>query len=733
MTKARFKNPLFFILFPVFLLTISCSPQKSPHQGAVPRVEDDWKSAIRSDHPRLFFNSETWSAVKARALNEESALYEDIQARVDQLAAQKLEAGDYGTQAAEAAFVFLVSGDEKYFDLARSLLSTSLDYYHQRFAERKTVSWYSFSRINAWAAYDWLFNSLSPEERKELGRSFLEAVGNVVPTSPWKGNREAFENENWSGPESGFYGTSSLLWYAGLATYKDGTDDQLSEKFLTEGYGLFIELLEHRSSAAGDDGGSSSASLNYALAAYPWAEFNFFHTFRSATGKNIALDWPYVACLPGYIFWNWLPGGKNFGTGDSYHATNKIPLNDLNIHLSQMIHFYAGKMPEYAAFTKWMLEMLPREKRSSFPYARFLLTGTQGPPALQGPPGDLPLARHFENMGQVFFRSGSGPDDTYALFTVNGTLENHKHFDNLNFVIYKKGFLALDSGTRPEPGIHLYNYYCRTVAHNCVLIQMPGEQMPSYWGKSIGIPAPGEEAVPPPNDGGQREVLGSKVLAFESCSDYAYVAGDATGCYHQDKCRLALRQFVFIPPDFFIVFDRVSSTRPEYKKTWLLHTATEPSIRQKVFSADQDEGRLFCRTILPENVSLTRIGGPGKQFWSGDRNWPLPGGYRTPDSTQLLGQWRVEVSPAEQNSADLFLHLIQVGDQSLKAMVGSELVKKDNQVGVRFAKGELEWEVLFGSQGEPSGRIRITKNNVDILERKLTGMVSPQKGIFGSN
>ena len=691
MLRVLFKNMIYFFWFPALCLAVGCSIQDAP-----PREKGDWKSMIRADHPRLFFNRETWPAVKARALNEEAQLFEGIKARVDELAGEEIESRDYGTRAAEAAFVFLVTEEEKYLDLATRLLSRSLDYYHRCFAERRSVSWYSFSRINAWA-----------------------------------GTREPFEKENLSGPESGFYGTRSLAWYAGLATYNEGINDILAGKFLQDGYDQYTALLEHRSSAAGDDGGSASAALNYSLAAYPWAEFSFFHTFQSATGRNIALDWPYVGLLPGYIFWNWLPGGKNFGTGDSYHRTNRIGRHSLNIHLSQVLRFYGRDMPENVPVTKRLLEKMPRERRSSFPLTRFLLVGTEELTQAAAVPENLPLARHFENMGQVFFRSGSGPEDTYALFTAGGTLEQHRHFDNNNFVIYQKGFLALDTGTRPEPGMHLYNYYCRTVAHNCILIHLPGERMPSYWGRPTGSPAHGEEAGPAPNDGGQCRTVGSKVVAFETTENYAYLAGDATECYHQDKCRLALRQFVFVPPDHFIVFDRVSSTKAEYKKTWLLHTATEPAIRQTEFSADQGEGRIFCRTILPETAELSKIGGPGRQFWSGGRNWPLPQGYRTPDSTRLLGQWRVEISPRRANEDDLFLHLIQVGDRSLQEMAQSELVKKDNRAGVRFATGQTECEVLFGTGGAPSGHIIIRKSGVTVADRDLAGQVTPQKGLTG--
>src|SRR3990172_6940848 len=72
-------------------------------------AEPDWESLIRRDHPRLFFNNETWPAVKARALNEEAQRFSAMQGRIDQVASVQLETRDYGRQAAEAAFVFLAT------------------------------------------------------------------------------------------------------------------------------------------------------------------------------------------------------------------------------------------------------------------------------------------------------------------------------------------------------------------------------------------------------------------------------------------------------------------------------------------------------------------------------------------------------------------------------------------------------------------------------------------------
>jgi hypothetical protein len=703
-----------------------------------------WTGKVRHDHPRLFLNKKSFPEIKNRALDEEKENFNNMKSRVDELIGKKIEFKEpyvidgtqnrdheYGMRASEAAFVYMVLKDKKYLDLCKDLLVNLIDYYKLRNKAQLNIQWYAFSTINTLVAYDWIYNDLTRQERTEMGSSLLTAINDMLPAK----GRKAYFRENTGGPTTGFYGPPSLAWYAGLLFHNEGINDTLAEKIMKKGYDDYIALLNHRSKISGDDGGSASAVLGYCMGAYPWAEFNFFHTFSSATGLDIAREWLYVPHFLNYVFWNWLPGDKEYGYGDTRHYTNAIPLGSMYMHISQMIHFYGETQPDLTGLAKWMLPKVQRQQQEVFPFARFLLTKSYENIQPQGPSEKTPKARHFENMGQIFIRSGSGPDDTYALFTAGGSLVQHRHYDNNNFVIFKKGFLILDTSTRPEPGIHLTHYFCRTIAHNCILINMPGEKMPVYWGG----PAKNEAPEPIPNDGGQREILGSEITGFDESDNYVYIASDATKSYHKDKANLVLRQFIFLPPDHFVVFDRVTSTKPEYKKTWLLHFAKEPAIKSNEFSAKHWGGRIFGRTIFPEKAKISKIGGPGRQFWSDGKNWPLPTltpddwNYKRstllPDTSELLGQWRIEVSPEKFNNEDIFLHLLQVGDNTLTSMVSSKSIRTEDHAGLRFAFQDKEFEILFALKNAAAGKISIFKSGQKVLEENFTDKVKPQKGL----
>jgi len=725
MLSTGFRHTVWFV---VTLIVTSASAADLP----------DWTAKIRRDHPRLFFNVDTWPQVRERALGAERAWYLSTKERVDRQLPKLDDVdgwknSDLGPQAAQAAFVFLVEKDDRYLKLAKTCLDVSIRYYEQCYQERKTVNWYSTSRVHAICAWDWLYDHLGESDRAGLMSRLVQVIDNVVQARP------RIYRENMSGYSTGFYGVRNCLWFIGCTAFDTGIESERVNEWLVWGHDENLKMLEHRRRACGDDGGGASPTLGYVFGAYPWAEQNFFYTWLSSTGKNIAPDWPHSAWLANYVIWNWIdaePRPFEFGYGDTPHTSNELRTGRLYSHMANVRHLFGKSAPEAAALARYLQESLPRRSYSSswFIYP-FLLTDLETSPeplTLE----DLPTARHFENMGQVYMRSGTGPRDTYCLFTCGGILAQHRHLDALNFVIYHRGFLALDSGTRYlefDNGQHLANYFAQTVAHNCLVIHQPSEPPARYWGGTVEG-----------NHGGQHRQLGSVVKAFETNDDFVYVSGDATECYQHgeiqrdgqpplgEKCSLATRQLVFLIPNHFVIFDRVVTTDPAYRKDWLIHTAQEPTIVGNTIRADHRDGRMFCRTLLPTDARLTPVGGPGQEFLAAGKNWNIVTRGLKPENLAMMGQWRVEVRPGAPRQEDVFLHVIQVGDQSLDTMDATELVQADKAVGVRLRSGRETWEVVFHTSGELGGRIHHTGDR-SAIDRELTTTIEAQRGIMAND
>jgi len=690
-----------------------------------------WARRIREDHPRLFFNADTFAQVKERALSREKPWFGRFRAHADWLIRKiggqdQPQPHDWGSDSAQAAFVYLVTQEKKYLDLAKRALDTALRYYEKCYENRKPVNWYSTTRVHATMTWDWLYNDLSAEEREAYLSRLVRAVQDVLRAKP------RIYRENYSGYTTGFYGIRNCLWFIGCTAYGTGIEEKQVNEWLVWGREENLRLLAHRRKACGDDGGGASPTLGYVLGAYPWSEQNFFYTWLSATGENLAPDWPHSAWLANYVVWNWIETSGQpleFGWGDTPHTTNRLPTWQLYTHLANIRHLYGRETHEAAALARHVQSLLPSKSYSPawFIYP-FLLTNLETSPE-PFKPESLPHARHFEGLGQVFMRSGTGADDTYCLFTCGGILRQHRHYDALNFIIYHQGHLALDSGTRYSEtanGQHLKNYYAQTVAHNCVLIHQPDEPPANYWGSGPRVAA---------NHGGQHSQLGSAVRAFETNDHFVYVAGDGTGSYRHgapnglpQKTDLVTRQLVFLMPSHFVIFDRVNATNAAYKKRWLLHTAHRPVVDDKTIRADHGQGRMFCKTLLPQDATLALVGGPGKEFWAAGRNWGIQTGKLKPENLAMMGQWRLEVSPGTAREYDAFLHVIQVGGQDLEVMSDSQVIRGEGSVGVRLATAQGAWETTFKIAGELGGHLRLTGGETT-LDQALTQRVTPQVGI----
>lgn len=735
-------------------------------QAALPKEGDEsWVEQVRKEHPRIFFNAqmlpalrelakgqgrEDWEKLKARvdAYPDEPegssggpVITEEVKAGRDTIKVQRIDpAQEWGKEAMECALAWLISGERKYLDKARRMLEVSVEVYRQCDEDLRTVNWYSDSRIMALAAYDWIYNELTPEQRRAIIIPFLDHIDRNQ-----RGVRPLIYRNNTSLHTSGFYGSVVMLWYGGLATYGDGIDDERAQRMLVEGFDHFRKMFEFRGSIAGDDGGMPTTTINYALKTYPAAQFNFLHSWNSAMGENIAGSFPELGLFANWIFWNWIADTENggpfeFGDGDALHYHNNLPTDWLYDHLTHVLYFYAESDPDAAALAKSLREFSGEETfMGRWPFYPFIMPHRSVAENAQSLDlAALPLrARHFEGLGQVIMRSGFEPDSTFALFSIGAKGRMHRHLDEGHFTIYKNGFLALDSGTRGNSrDYQLRHYYGQSVAHNVILIHQPGEKTPVYWGRKS--PDPEGEI----SHGGMHGISG-ETLAFETNETYSYVAGNTTAAY-QDKAKEVVRQFVHVQPDYFIVYDRVVSTEPSYRKEWLLHTQNEPLIDGNSFRADEGNGRLFGLTLLPTDAVVQKVGGPGKEYWASGRNWELNTGAlqeiaRAEANTGRkapLGQWRMEVTTRGEQQSVRFLNLLQAASQDVDKMIRSELIRTVNMDGVRLylpasaPGGEGVLTVLFNREGKVGGSVRLEREGRVIFERPLAAEVTEQSGVI---
>src|SRR6185436_607400 len=247
-------------------------------------------------------------------------------------------------------------------------------------------------------------------------------------------------------------------------------------------------------------------------------------------------------------------------------------------------------------FAAWILRQSgwPSRKDYRIPITQFLWDDPQVVPHNPADTTESEISRHylFRGVGHLIMRDGFGPDSTWIEFNSGPYLAKHDHLDQNHFVIYHKGYLATESGAdyTDTESPHYLNYYRRTIAHNSLLVYKTGEKF--FWAENLW---------PAANDGGQRmdssrywNTVRSRE-DFERTRDlwdtgrmeasdyvpgvYHYARGNATRAYHPSKVERFTRELAYTPDNnVLVVFDRVHTADPNYRKVWLLHGVGEPSV-----------------------------------------------------------------------------------------------------------------------------------------------------------
>jgi hypothetical protein len=319
----------------------------------------------------------------------------------------------------------------------------------------------------------------------------------------------------------------------------------------------------------------------------------------------------------------------------------------------------------------------------------------------------FPLTKHFRDLGWVIMKESFTEEEsvTASFICQKYHWSVLDHYAQNSFTIERNGRLAVDAGYHEggREDVHSDNYARKAIAHNTVLVYDPAEQF--AWGG---------------NDGGQRVIdsndfpsvlegpdayapgsvfdVGPGILEFESNDVYDYILGDASNAYGSKVSKFT-RQFIYLKPDIFVIFDIVTSIDPSFEKRWLLHpynngeapkvidsktgaTASGNSPRAGLTVYDTAEvdmfivrstneggdGKLWVKVLLPETSWIRRIGGSSHEFESfqalNDSSNPATN-YEVNNYKNVMGWGRFEVAPKDQNLTDYFLHVLQVGSTDL--------------------------------------------------------------------
>jgi heparin/heparan-sulfate lyase len=164
------------------------------------------------------------------------------------------------------------------------------------------------------------------------------------------------------------------------------------------------------------------------------------------------------------------------------------------------------------------------------------------------------------------------------------------------------------------------------------------------------------------------------------------------------------------------MFDRVVSANPNFRKYWLLHALEEPKIvgASAIVDCTQHDakGRLILDVVLPraDNADLSKVGGPGKEFWVFGQNFANDiEPARLERSSMEPGAWRLELSPKRAAGEDLFLNVMQMTDRNASARWPVRSLEAEGRAGCLIEGPDAAWVALFRQDSRRSDQtVKVT-------------------------
>ncbi len=641
-----------------------------------------------SKHPRLYLRAEHVEQLpqrlKSPVLRPSVERLEDMAERSPQY---KVEWD---------ALQFLVTGDKK---LGRRIIETALPLLKKcELADRQDACRETGRMMVTGAiVYDWCYNLLTAEEKQ----AFIKELVRLAKT------QECSYPPTRQGSVTGHSSEAMIMrdmLSAGIAIY-----DEFPEMYQLAAGRFFSEHLPARNWFY--DGHAYHQGDSYGPHRYSWDTYPLWIFDRIGTGNVYNPQQQYVPYL--WIY-KTRPDGQRLRAGDTFaHSARR----------GQPWSQYIGTVLTASYYNDgFLLDQYQRQGGSGGNETIFEVLWRDvklEPESIS----KLPLSRYFSSpFGWAVARTGWDEDSVIAEMKINEyNFTNHQHLDAGAFQIYYKGALAIDSGlysgsSGAYGSPHCMNYYWRTIAHNSLLIYNPDEDFGRRgYGNEGGQRLPNGRSEPrnldvllkPENGYHTGKVLAHGFGPDLQTPDFTLLQGDITESYSK-KVQSVTRSFAFLNlrntevPAAMVVFDRVVSADPGFQKYWLLHTLEEPRVDSVSAVVDCSQyggsGRLTLDVLLPntDNTNLTKVGGPGKEFWVFGSNYANDiEPDRLERSSIETGAWRIEVTPKSAAAEDLFLNVMQVTDNKSPVRWPVRRLDAGERVGCLIEGPDTSWVVLM--------------------------------------
>jgi predicted GNAT family acetyltransferase len=620
-------------------------------------------------------------------------------------------------------------------------------------AEYFYTAWSSESGL----AYDWLYNNLSSEERA----NFSTALARFSTYYHWRDFADESDANVFSHSFEVNSGWATALLALAYDPDLEAQNATLAELVLNQtdiAYARFLEFYRIYNYTGSDNGGWNWGT-GYSFSGMP-THTSMAAKLTTATGTDWFAQNPWLQLrVINHNAYLLKPNDYKASWGD-YDVYGPPP--SLGQTAPSIISYY-GNSP-YNEYANWFISTHQNNFEQTYRwYNRLWELLWFDETANRRNYTELPLDWFSRNSGTLVSRTSWGNDSVWLTFSNNPKQRSgHLHRDANSFSLYYLGDQVVDSGAYGPAGgygsPHWSNYYQRTIAHNTITVYDPNESFSDGEGNILlwndsGI------IRNVSNDGGQMMFPriftydqltntpaydAGSIPHYEANENYLYISGDATLSYNRSKLSNFTREIVFFkdgkpanlyspyhaPPSNWsnlnvwniVIFDRVNSTDPSFRKSFVMHFQDQPTIVGSLISSDVPghievfNGTAFngnysnttfiksnyiglaVQTVLPgpNGWNLTRIGGSGYEFWVDGRNYPNTSALG-PD--EHAGKWRIEISPTVPSTFDNFLNVLYVFNSSQVSSPAMFFERLSSADGTAKGVATRDYAAVFSTYG----------------------------------
>jgi PKD repeat protein len=619
-------------------------------------------------------------------------------------------------------------------DIAQRLAKDWTEAHHG--ASNLTTSEGGLASLALQVVYDWTHDLASLEQRRILADRLI-----VLWNNRYQDDKVKLEN-HW---------TANAHVYAGALCFYNDHDlgafytekakqmmDSFQDLFIERQLGVAANLFEGSSDWIEGDSYSMDAYISLMMLA---------GAAGSAVGENFFVSNSWLHDAPYYVYNSIMPMPYK----GEYYFSQQNTSSGLTVrhgYPSAIMNMAAASLkdadPNLAGFAAWFCENSPygREVDTYRDYAPHLydffykfIFGTKQVQKKSPEEAGISLSSRLGQMHAM--RSAHASDDATLIhfFSPQFWYQNGHNEEEIGaFNVHRFGPLAISAANSKNVGIDIPRVTRggKSMSQNNVFGLGPDKELALETGAKDNKADLPQHFLP-----GTHMQIGEVEARAYQPNWYDYVNYNYTRSYKAGKkATLARRALVYlrgqVNQEFVVILDRVASAQ---KKHFVLHTPVDIEAVDGEWSAisagqwknsgrtvkvtnriDRAHGQMYLTSVLPQNATMYKFGGPGYEWVAADGSPLVYRGSFNEAARYLFSDHTLHI----QSPENLFLTAMQIGDaNTMGAPAAVESVSGANFVGVLLGQERL---VIFNKDEQALKNFSYTIASSKAVQHLLAGL-----------